>query len=116
MKTDAQIRARVMRRVYAMYWARELKKPAPRIAFVSALVLGLSGSVSIVNVAVNALSVAGAADLAAFFVAAFLGTTAAVQAMTVALVGSVGWFFLDAFRKVRSAIIPEQEVATAGVQ
>ena len=113
MKTDEQIRAHVMRRVYTMYWARELKKPAPRIALVGALVIGLASTVSVANVAVNALMVTGAGDLVAFFVAAFLATSAAVQAMTVALVGSVGWFIVDAFRKVRDTVMPAQETATA---
>ena len=113
MKTDAQIRAHVMRRVYAMYWGRQLKKPAPRIALVGVLAFGLASSVSIVNIVLNALSVGGVAELAAFFVSAFAGTTAGVQAMTLALVGSVGWFISDALHKVRDVVMPVRETATA---
>lgn len=113
MKTDEQIRKAVMRRVYTMYWTRELKKPAPRIAFVSVLVLGIAGSVSVANIALNALSVGGVADLVTFSVAAFVGTTVMVQVMTVALLGSVGWFIADAFHTVKDVIIPQQKTATA---
>ena len=113
MKTDEQIRAHVMRRVHTMYWARELKKPAPRIALVGALMLGLAGSVSLANVALNALAISGAGDLVTFAIAAFVGTTASVQAMTLALLGSVGWFIADAFHKVKDAVIPQQEAAIA---
>ena len=102
-----------MRRVYTMYWARELKKPAPRIALVGALVLGIAGSVSVANVALNALAISGVSDLVTFAVAAFVGTTATVQAMTMALLGSVGWFIADALRKVKDAVIPQRETATA---
>lgn len=111
MKTDAQIRAHVMRRVYAMYWGRQLKKPAPRIALVGVLAFGLASSVSIVNVILNALSVGGVAELAAFFIAAFVGTTGAVQAMTVALVGSLGWFIADGVKHVHSTVMPLEEAS-----
>lgn len=113
MKTDEQIRKHVMRRVWAMYWARELKKPAPRIALLGALTIGLASSVSIANVVMNVPYVSGFSGMAAFFVTAFVSTTAAVQAMTVALLGSVGWFIADAFRKVRTAVLPAHETATA---
>lgn len=112
MKTDEQLRAHVMRRVYAIYWMRELKKPAPRIALIGALVLGLASSVSVVNVVLNALTVGGIEGLVAFVVAAFVGTTAAVQAMTVAFIGSIGWFIADGFRKVHEAVMPQAETAT----
>lgn len=113
MKTDEQIRAHVMRRVYTMYWARQLKKPATRFAFVGALSAGLLSSVSIVNVALNALAVGSIEHIAAFFLAAFVGTTLAVQAMLVALVGSIGWFAFDALKKVREVVMPVGEAATA---
>lgn len=113
MKTDEQMRKYVMRRVYALYWLRELRKPAPRIALVGALMLGLASSVSIANVILNALTVGGIEGLVAFVVAAFVGTTATVQAMTLAFIGSIGWFIADGFRKVHEVVMPARETATA---
>lgn len=100
MKTDAQIRAHVMRRVYVTYWVRQLTKPGSRLALTLVLLLGLTSVVSVSSVFANAPFVSGVSGVAAFFIAAFLSTTVAVQAMTVALLGSVGWLMTDALRKV----------------
>ncbi len=113
MKTDAQIRARVMRRVRAIYWARQIARPAPRVALLGALSLALTSTVSVVNVAVNALMFGGVLQLAGFFVAAFVGTTLAVQALVLGIVATVGWFVFDAVRKVTTVLAPAHEVATA---
>ena len=71
MKTDEQIRKAVMRRVRLIYYARQAAKPAPRIALLGVLSVGLASTVSVANVALNALMVNGVAQFAAFVVAAF---------------------------------------------
>jgi hypothetical protein len=102
-----------MRRVRAIYWARQLARPAPRVALLGALSLGLTSTVSIVNVAVNALMFGGVSQVVAFFIAAFVGTTLAVQALVLGIVATVGWFAFDAVRKIGMVLAPAQEVAIA---
>lgn len=102
-----------MRRVRLIYLARQAAKPAPRIALLGVLSAGLASTVSVVNVALNALMVGGASELAAFFAAAFVGTTFGVQALTLGLIATVGWFAFDAVRKIQTVVMPAREVATA---
>ena len=116
MKTDDQIRAHVMRRVRAIYVARQLKRPAPRIALIGALLAGIASSVSVVQVALNALAVTSFSGFLSFVTAAFLGTTLAVQVMVLGVVCSIGWFFFDGFRVVRSRILPEYAPEVVGVR
>ncbi|MBU6310808.1 hypothetical protein KGO06_02645 [Patescibacteria group bacterium] len=116
MKTDAQIRAHVMRRVYAIYVMRQLKKPAPRIAVIAALLGGIASSVSVGSVAINALAAVGGGNIVGFMFAAFLGTTLAVQVMTIGLLSSMGWFFLDGFKTVGAYLRPSHAHATVSAR
>ncbi len=113
MKTDEQIRKAVMRRVRLIYYARQAAKPAPRIALLGALSAGLASTVSLVNVALNAFMVQGVTQFFAFAFYAFLGTTVAVQALTLALVATIGWFAFDALRKLQAVVRPAHAVAAA---
>ena len=112
MKTDEQIRKVVMRRVRLIYYARQAAKPAPRIALLAGLSAGLASTVSVVNVALNALMVGGVSQFATFVAVAFAGTTFAVQALTLALVATIGWFAFDALKKLQTTILPARAVAT----
>lgn len=101
-----------MRRVRLIYYARQAARPAPRVALLAGLSAGLASTVSVVNVALNAVAAGGVTEFAAFFVAAFVGTTFAVQALTLALAATIGWFAFDALKKIQSAVAPAHEVAT----
>jgi hypothetical protein len=81
MKTDVQLRAHVMRRVYLIYWGRQIARPLPRMAAFALLALALTSSVSVASVILNALSVGGVYEVALFFVSAFVNTTLFVQAV-----------------------------------
>ena len=94
-----------MRRVYGMYWGRQLKHPAPRVVLLGGLAYALTMSVSIVNVAINAFAVGGLTQFATFFVTAFLGTTFFVQGVVLAILASVGWFVYDALKKIQKSVV-----------
>lgn len=112
MKSDAKMRAYVMRRVYVMYWGRQLARPLPRIAAFSALAVALVSSVSVVNVVLNALAVGGVYEMTLFAVAAFANTTLFVQAVVAGILASVVWVFADTVKTVKTAILPaDAEVA-----
>lgn len=112
MKSDAKMRAYVMRRVYLMYWGRQLARPAPRIIALSALAIALFSSVSVVNVFANALAIGGVYGITMFAVAAFANTTLFVQAVTTGIVASIAWFFADTAKKVKTVMLPaDAEVA-----
>jgi hypothetical protein len=113
MKTDEQIRKAVMRRVRLMYYARQAAKPAPRVALLGALSAGLVSTVSVVNVALNAFMVGGVSQFITFAAVAFAGTTFAAQALTLALVATIGWFVFDALKKIQSVVLPARAAATA---
>jgi hypothetical protein len=55
----------------------------------------------------------GATQVVAFFLAAFVGTTLAVQALVLGIVATVAWFAFDAVRKIGMVLAPAHEVATA---
>jgi hypothetical protein len=113
MKTDEQIRRHVMRRVYALYYARLLKKPATRLGAVGALGAVIASSVSVTSVAMNAFAVGGLAQLATFIAVAFVGTSLVVQASVLALVGMVGWFAFDAVKRVETYVVGRHAHALA---
>ncbi len=113
MTSDAKIRARVMRRVWALYWARQLARPAPRAVAFGVLAYGLLSSVSVVNVAVNALAFGSVAELARFAYVAFVTTTPYVQGITLALTAMLGWFSFDAAKRAEVAMLPERETVLA---
>lgn len=114
MKTDEQIRSSVMRRVYAIYWTRQLARPAPRVIVLVVLGTALISTVSVVNVAANAFAVRGLGELARFAYAAFLNTTPFVQGLSGAIAAMLAWFSIDGVRQVRFVLTPH-EVEPAAV-
>lgn len=90
-----------MRRVYVVYWARQLTKPASRVMIFGALTFALIGSVSVANVLTNALNTAGLAGLVTFALSAFTEAETTVKVVSVALVGMIGWAALDTARKIQ---------------
>lgn len=113
MKTDEQIRRHVMRRVYALYYARLLKKPVTRLGAVGALGAVIASSVSVTNVVMNAFAVGGLTQLATFVAVAFVGTSLVVQSAAIALVAMVGWFAFDAFKRVETYVVGRHATALA---
>ncbi len=107
MKTETQLRTYVMRRVYLTYYTREVCKPVPRLAVFVVLALALVGSVSIVNVLVNAMHVQGVGAFVSYLVYAFAGTQPVVQAITLALVALGGWFAYDTAQNLH--LVPSRE-------
>lgn len=95
-----------MRRVYTIYYARQLARPAPRVALLVVLGTALFASVSVVSVAQNLLAVRGLPQLYAFVVEAFVGATPFVQAVTAGIAGLVSWFSYDTITKVKRTILP----------
>lgn len=105
MKTDAQLRAAVMRRVYMMYYARAIAQPLPRLAVLTGLAFVFVGSVSIVNVVANAFNTQGVAGFLSFVVAAFLDTTPLVQTVSVAMAAMLAWFVVDSVKETEEMFI-----------
>ena len=111
MATDAQIRRRVMRRVYTMYYMRLVSKPVPRAAIFAVLFFAMIGSISIVNVFANAINTSSLAGLFNFVVSAFANTSATVQFLAVALALWVGWFAFDTAQNLELVTLDPKEVA-----
>ncbi len=111
MKTDAQMKNYVMRRVYVMYCARAVCKPVPRVVVLGVLVLALIGSVSIVNVIANALHTDGLYGLGVFVMEAFTHTTFTVQVVSAAIVAMIGWFAFDTARHIQITSMPPAHIA-----
>lgn len=109
MKTEAQMRSFVMRRVYLTYCYRQVCKPVPRLAIFMVLGLALVGSVSIVNVVSNALNTTSVWGLANFAFIAFMSTDVVVQVLSVGLAAMIGWAALDTARKLQFHIEPVQQ-------
>ena len=110
MKTDAQIRKYVMRRVYFMYCTRAVCKPVPRTAIFAILFLALVGSVSIVNVFTNALSTEGVSGFMNFLVTAFIDTNVVVQTVSVALFAWIAWFAFDTAQNIETVVTNKEMV------
>lgn len=110
MKTEAQMRKYVMRRVYLMYCTRAVCKPVPRAAIFAILLFGIVGSVSIANVIGNAASITEFSAFMRFIVAAFTNTSLTVQVLSIALAAWVAWFVVDTAQNVQ-LFIEHKEVA-----
>ena len=111
MKSDAQMRSYVMRRVYFMYCTRAVCKPIPRFMILGVLALALVGSVSIVNVVANALHANGVVGLLTFALSAFTDTSLVVQALTIGIAGLISWFVIDTARNIEMVVTPHTESA-----
>ncbi len=93
MKTDAQLRKAIMRRVYVVYWTRFFMQPQTRLAAALAIILGIASSVSLPHIIANALH---ATDLVGFSISAVFHTTLFVQlgVLTAGLI--LIWTIIDA--------------------
>lgn len=49
------MRKAIMRRVYVVFWTRQLMKPGTRLAAASAIVLAIASTVSVPHIVANAL-------------------------------------------------------------
>lgn len=86
MKSDALIRGNIMRRVWGVYVLRTLTAPSGRLVVDAVAVFAVAFSVSLKNVAANALSSATSlASFSAFALDAFFSTELAVQGLAVVI-------------------------------
>ena len=76
MKTEQQITKNIMRRVYGVYFMRQLWKPSTRLAAFFAVFAVVASSVSMPNVIANALHTS---NFTAFALSAISNTTIYVQ-------------------------------------
>jgi hypothetical protein len=76
MKTDAQLKKAIMRRVYVVFWARRLMAPKVRLAAFALIIAAIASTVSLPHIIQNALR---SSDLVGFSVAAVSHTTLFVQ-------------------------------------
>lgn len=110
MKTEPQLRAYVMRRVYLMYYGRAISRPLPRLALLVGLALVFVGSVSVVNVVANALSTDGLYGFANFVIDAFVTTTPLVQLVSVGIAAMLAWFVVDTAKNIELVAAPTARV------
>lgn len=102
MKTEQEMNKAIMRRVYSVYFMRQLTRPATRIVAFFAICFAIASSVSMPNVIANAFH---SSDITRFTLAALVDTKSAVQ-LGVLLAGFlIVWTVADMFRP-QSARIP----------
>jgi hypothetical protein len=84
MRTNEEMKSRIMRRVWGVYVVRKLTQPAIRLGvFISACII-LAGSVSVPDVFANAFHVTTLEGLVSFTLAAFTSTSTLVQVAVIA--------------------------------
>ena len=79
MRTNEEIRGRIMRSVYAVYIMRQVGQPIVRAVLFTAVFLSALSFVSVPHVFTNAAQVDSITGLIAFFISAFLKTEFFVQ-------------------------------------
>ncbi len=112
MRTDADIRRYVMRRVYAMYYLRQLARPTPRFVALFGLAAGLVGSVSVANIISNiSHKTASVVDFAQYVGYAVVDTEVPVQIMLMAITALVVWFVVDSAKSLQLSVFKPRELA-----
>lgn len=99
MKTDHEIRKNVMRRVYMMYWLRQVTSPALRLGVLGGALLVLAQVVSIKDVVANAFGTSGFSGLTTFLYSAVTTTESSVLILTMLATALVLWFIADQIKK-----------------
>lgn len=103
MKTDENLRSRIMRRVYLIYVIRQIGQPVIRASIFAVTLLAPLSFVSLPHVIENVGSVSTVAGVIAFFVSAFLKTELFVQ-FTLSLAGLVAvWSVVDITKRLSAA-------------
>lgn len=97
--SDAELRTKIMRKVYVMFIMRKLTSPFARVAAFFAIILGLASSVSLPHVIQNALNAHGIPALTNFVLSAMLHTTLSVQLFLFLAAFIVLWSITDLVRK-----------------
>ena len=112
MSRDADIRRYVMRRVYAMYYLRQISRPTPRFVALFGLAVGLVGSVSVANVISNVSHKTGSVvDFAQYVGYAVVGTEVSVQVMLLGIAALVAWFVVDSAKSLQLSVFKPRELA-----
>lgn len=107
---EALMRARIMRRVYRMYWRRQLARPALRIGVSGLILVGIASSVSVTHVVTNILGVSSIEGLVVFALSAYKNTSFFVQFLSLGAIGIAVWSLADLVSFARASRV---ELATA---
>ncbi len=92
---DYELRSRIMRRVWAVYFLRTATSLSARLIALGAVTLALVSNVSVSNVIQNALQ---SDNLVRFSFAAVTGTTSVVQLCTLLVLALALWMTRDLLR------------------
>ena len=108
MSTDQQLKARIMRRIYAIwFWRRAAPMLGVEAVLVVGVLVGVLSHISIPNILANAFH--ASADIGAFikfFISNFFVKSAQSQLLVAAWGALIGFFirdFVAAFRKIRGS-------------
>jgi len=95
MRTNEEIRGRIMRSVYAVYIIRQVGQPIVRAVLFAVALLSALSFVSVPHVFTNAAQVDSMTGLTAFFISAFLKTEFFVQFAAVLASAIILWSISD---------------------
>ena len=79
MKTETELRSKIMRRVYGVYIMRQLSSPAIRIFALGVVALALKSLISLTSVFQNMSHTSGVSGFLYYAYSAFIGTHLPVQ-------------------------------------
>ena len=105
MKTDHEIREKVMRRVYTIHFMRQATSPALRLGVLGGALLVLAQVVSVKDVVANAVGTGGLSGFTSFLYSAFTTTEISVLVLTILATALVLWFIVD---QVRNALFEHE--------
>lgn len=99
MVSEQELRKKIMRRVYGVYWLRQVTSVQARIGAFAVLLFALASSVSLPDVVANALHAQGLSGIMHFVVVALTDTTTPVQLSVLGVSLIVLWSFADIVRR-----------------
>jgi len=98
MKTEQELRKKIMRRVYGVYVLRQVTSPFLRAAVFGIALIALFQFVSVKNVLANALQTSGFSGLTNFLYSAVISTEPSVLVLVSLAVALALWFAVDQVR------------------
>lgn len=97
---SVELRERILRRIWRVYYLRKVLNPVALKAYALALLVGGTASlVSLPNIAANVLELRGLAEAAAYLSAAIANAEVAVQALALAIAAVVVFLVRDVARR-----------------
>lgn len=92
---NTQLKNRIMRRVYAWYWVRQLTSPVLRASVFVVTVFGLTQIVSIPSIIANALTTSGLSGFMRLMADALVHTENSVLLFLFIALALAVWFIVD---------------------